>query len=76
MFDLGLGSVELAFLGASSKADIALARQFMAHYGERWPEQWLRQRGLDGAAEYWRSCQPHEMASPVVDSFEPLAVAS
>jgi type IV secretion/conjugal transfer VirB4 family ATPase len=58
LFELGLGPVELAFVGAGGKADITLARQFMAQYGELWPAQWLRHRGLDGAAEYWLSCQP------------------
>ena len=72
VFDLGLGPVELALLGASGKDDIALARQFIAHYGEHWPEHWLRQRGLDGAAAYWRSCQPHPVESSVVAPFESL----
>jgi type IV secretion/conjugal transfer VirB4 family ATPase len=67
VFDLGLGPVELAFIGAGGKDDIALARQFIAQYGERWPEQWLRQRGLDGAADYWRSCQPPQVKSPRAD---------
>jgi hypothetical protein len=49
--------VELAFLGASGKADIALARQFITQYGEYWPEHWLRQRGRDPAADYWLTCQ-------------------
>jgi type IV secretion system protein VirB4 len=58
LFELGLGPVELAFVGASGKDAIARARQCMAQYGESWPAQWLRQRGLAGAADYWLSCQP------------------
>ena len=44
---------------AGGKEDISLARRLLAEYDERWPEQWLRQRGLQGAADYWRSCHPH-----------------
>ncbi|HYQ91974.1 MAG TPA: hypothetical protein VES89_07840, partial [Candidatus Competibacteraceae bacterium] len=60
VFDLGLGPVELAFLGAGGKDEITRARQFITHYGERWPEPWLRQRGLEGAADYWLACQPSQ----------------
>jgi type IV secretion system protein VirB4 len=68
VFELGLGPVELAFVGAGGKDDIALARRFLAEYGERWPEQWLRQRGLQGAADYWRSCHPQRVEFPAAHS--------
>lgn len=42
MFRLGLGAVNLAFVGASGKEDVALARQLMGQYGERWPVEWLK----------------------------------
>ncbi|HJW27686.1 MAG TPA: hypothetical protein VJ508_00375, partial [Saprospiraceae bacterium] len=57
VFELGLGQTELAFLGASGKADIALARQFLATYGPGWAEPWLRHRGLNRAADYWLNSQ-------------------
>jgi type IV secretion system protein VirB4 len=41
-FQLGLGPVNLAFVGASGREDIAKARELIARYGERWPVEWLR----------------------------------
>lgn len=42
MFRLGLGAVNLSFVGASGKEDVALARQLMGQHGERWPVEWLK----------------------------------
>jgi type IV secretion system protein VirB4 len=42
MFRLGLGAVNLAFVGASGKEDVALARQLMGQHGDRWPVEWLK----------------------------------
>jgi type IV secretion/conjugal transfer VirB4 family ATPase len=41
-FQLGLGPVCLAFVGASGKDDVALARKLIASYGEGWTAEWLR----------------------------------
>ncbi len=41
-YQLGLGPVCLAFVGASGKADIELARQLIKRHGERWTVEWLR----------------------------------
>jgi type IV secretion system protein TrbE len=41
-YQLGLGPVCLAFVGASGKDDIAVARQLMERYGDRWTVEWLR----------------------------------
>ncbi|NTB05924.1 transporter [Agrobacterium tumefaciens] len=41
-FQLGLGPVNLAFVGASGKEDVAKARELIARYGARWPVEWLR----------------------------------
>ncbi|WP_310730800.1 hypothetical protein [Burkholderia multivorans] len=41
-YQLGLGPVCLAFVGASGKADIELARQLIKSHGERWTVEWLR----------------------------------
>lgn len=46
MYRLGLGPVCLAFVGASSKDDIKLARDLMALHGDRWTVEWLKGRGL------------------------------
>jgi len=41
-YQLGLGPVCLAFVGASGKDDVALARDLITRYGERWTVEWLR----------------------------------
>lgn len=41
-FQFGLGPVCLAFVGASGKDDVALARKLIASHGERWTVEWLR----------------------------------
>ena len=51
MYRLGLGPVCLAFVGASSKDDVKLARDLMALHGHRWPVEWLKLRGLSNWAE-------------------------
>ncbi|KAA0178824.1 transporter [Cupriavidus gilardii] len=41
-FQLGLGPVCLAFVGASGKDDVAQARKLIEQYGDRWTVEWLR----------------------------------
>ena len=54
LFDLGLGPVALAFVGASGKEDLAMIRTLIETYGEfDWPAEWLWQRGLHTAAARW-----------------------
>ena len=53
LFELNLGPVALSFLGASSKPDLAAIGALRAAHEERWPAQWLRQRGLEEAAARW-----------------------
>jgi type IV secretion system protein VirB4 len=53
LFDLALEPATLSFVGASSKEDILKARGMMREYGDNWPAQWLRSRGLREWAEYW-----------------------
>jgi type IV secretion system protein VirB4 len=55
LFDLGLTSSELAFVGASGKNDIARIRQLRDEFGNAWPAQWLRERGQSDAAQLWES---------------------
>jgi len=53
VIDLQLGPVALSFVGASGKDDIAAMRKLQSQYGEAWPAEWLRSRGLEKAAEEW-----------------------
>lgn len=41
-FQLGLGPVNLAFVGASGKDDVKKARELIAAYGDHWVVEWLR----------------------------------
>ena len=55
LYDLALGPLALAFVGASDKESIAEIRALEAKYGEAWTDEWLASRGLtlrdDGAYE-------------------------
>jgi type IV secretion system protein TrbE len=52
LFDLGLGEVALAFTATSSKSDqLAIARVLAASGRNGFAAAWLRERGLDWAAE-------------------------
>lgn len=53
LFELGLSPPELAFVGASSKEDIARIRALRASQGEAWPAAWLRERGAGVWGESW-----------------------
>lgn len=47
LYDLALGPLALAFVGASDKASLATIRGLEAKHGPVWVEAWLRLRGLD-----------------------------
>ncbi len=52
LFELGLGPVALALIGAGTKQDHALMDELIAAHGEgAFAECWLRAKGLDWAAE-------------------------
>ena len=52
LFELGLGEVALAFCAASSKTDQAAIARILAEHGrDGFVPAWLRQRGLDWAAD-------------------------
>ena len=56
MIQLGLGSVALAFLGASGKEDVDAVRAIKAVHGAAWPEHWMRRRLVRSDwIEYWRT---------------------
>jgi type IV secretion system protein VirB4 len=46
LYELALGPIALAFVGASDKESIAVIKQLEAKYGERWPLEWLAARGV------------------------------
>jgi type IV secretory pathway VirB4 component len=50
-FDLELDPVTLSFVGVSSKEHIQRVRELIAQHGELWPGYWLRERGLQQAAD-------------------------
>jgi type IV secretion system protein TrbE len=52
LFQFALGPAALAFIGAGSKEDVLAARRMIAGFGERWPAEWLKARGLAQWAEY------------------------
>ncbi|OKP00814.1 transporter [Xenorhabdus eapokensis] len=47
VFELGLGSLALAFVALSSKEDLEDVRHVIQEYGEDWPLVWLNQKGID-----------------------------
>ena len=49
---LGLGGVALSFVGISSREERQIAEDAMDQYGQTWPVQWLRMRGLDDWAAF------------------------
>ena len=46
LYDLALGPLALAFVGASDKESIAEIRALEAKYGAAWTDEWLASRGL------------------------------
>ena len=46
LFDLALGPLAMAFVGASDKESIAEIRALEAKYGAAWTDEWLASRGL------------------------------
>ena len=53
IFSFGFGPAALSFVGASSQEDLRVVRQLINSHGERWPAEWLRQRGLEEWADLW-----------------------
>jgi len=46
LYDLALGPLALAFVGASDKESIAEIRALVEQHGEAWTDEWLERRGL------------------------------
>jgi type IV secretion system protein VirB4 len=72
LFDLALDPATLAFIGAGSKNDLLRARNMIAEYGESWPAEWLRERGLNDWAEYWLAAA----GKPVIPVVSPRIYAN
>jgi type IV secretion system protein VirB4 len=47
LYDLALGPLALAFVGASDKESVAAIKQLEASYGEKWVDEWLASRNLN-----------------------------
>ena len=54
VFNLGLGPVTLAFVGASSGNELRRVRELKKQYGREWPVEWLKERELPDWAEEWQ----------------------
>jgi type IV secretion system protein TrbE len=46
LYDLALGPLTLAFVGASDKESVAAIKHLEAKFGNRWVEEWLSVRGV------------------------------
>jgi len=46
LYDLALGQITLAFVGASDKESIATIKHLISKYGDDWVHQWLEIHGL------------------------------
>lgn len=51
LFTLDLGPTQIAFCGANSPEDLATIWKLLDQHGDRWPDEWLRLRGLPRAAD-------------------------
>ncbi len=49
LFDMALGPVALAFVGASGREDLKRIIELKATHGQRWPSNWLQTRGITHA---------------------------
>ncbi|SON58489.1 Conjugal transfer protein TrbE (plasmid) [Hartmannibacter diazotrophicus] len=49
LFDMALGPIALAFVGASGKDDLKRIEELGTAHGADWPVHWLRTRGVDNA---------------------------
>lgn len=55
LFDMALGRIALAFVGAASKENIKRIQRFRADHGPQWPVAWLAERGIEDAETYLAS---------------------
>ena len=55
LIGLGLGTVALSFVGVNGREDREAAQRFMNEYGESWPYEWLKSKGVSDWAEYYKT---------------------
>jgi type IV secretion system protein VirB4 len=46
LYELAIGKLAMAFVGASDKESLALIKQLAAKHGSQWVEEWLASKGL------------------------------
>jgi type IV secretion system protein VirB4 len=46
LYELAIGKLAMAFVGASDKDSLALIKQLAAKHGSQWVEEWLASKGL------------------------------
>lgn len=51
LFDMALGPITLSFVGASGKEDLKRIEGLHLQYGDKWPAEWLKQRGIENAEQ-------------------------
>ncbi|WP_269586470.1 conjugal transfer protein TrbE [Roseibium sp. Sym1] len=51
LFDMALGPITLSFVGASAKDDLKRIEDLHLHHGDKWPAEWLKQRGIANAEQ-------------------------
>lgn len=49
LFDMALGPVALAFVGASGRDDLKRITELKAAHGSEWPARWMEERGISHA---------------------------
>jgi type IV secretion system protein VirB4 len=54
LVDLGIGKVALSFVGVNGRDERLLVDQIRERFGDAWRSEWLRFRGLNNWADYFR----------------------
>ena len=55
LVDLGVGKVALAWVGVNGREERQIVENVMEQFGDDWRAEWLRLRGLQRWADYFRS---------------------
>lgn len=55
LFDMALGPIALAFVGASGKKDIKQIEDLHTRHGDEWPQHWLHLKGVENAHDLFVS---------------------
>lgn len=58
LFDMALGPLTLAFVGASGREDLIRIRALCREHEAGWPGRWLEQRGISGMLPPTHSSMP------------------